>query len=95
MPVGVALVGFFFSVSEDLKTWSKRKLITEVELPFSYQCGDPNPVGYPSVVDHGSRSRNFATSGRNPYLYFTRYHYRDCVQSLNRDLIRVPLRLSK
>ena len=29
-----------------------------------YRCGDPNPVGYPSLLDPDSRSRNFETTGR-------------------------------
>ena len=89
------VVGFFWSVSDDLVSWSRRKLIREIEMPWSYQCGDPNPVGYPSVIDPSSRARNFTTTGAEAYLYFTRFHYRNCVQTLNRDLVRVPIRFAK
>ena len=60
-----------------------------------YQCGDPNPVGYPSLLDPDSPSRNFETTGRRPWLYFTRFHYKECRSDLNRDLVRVRVRFSK
>ena len=88
-------VGFFYSLSDDLVNWSRRKPIREVELTFSFECGDTNPVSYPSVLDPRSSSRNFDTTGRTPYLYFTRFHYSNCTQNLNRDLVRVPIRFSK
>ena len=59
------------------------------------ECGDPNPVGYPSLLDPDSPSRNFETTGRRPWLYFTRFHYKDCRNVLNRDLVRVRVRFSK
>jgi hypothetical protein len=87
--------GIYYSVSDDLKEWSRRKLIREVEFPGVFQCGDRNPILYPSLLDHDSSSRNFETTGRRSYLYFTRLHYRDCVQTLNRDLVRVRVEFSK
>jgi hypothetical protein len=92
---GRRIAGFFYSLSDDLISWSRRKLVREVELPWSYECGERNPVGYPSLLDPESTSRNFDTSGRTGYLFFTRYHYKDCVQNLNRDMVRVPIRFSK
>jgi len=87
--------GIYYSASEDLIDWTQRKLIREAELPWTYECGDGGPVLYPSVLDPGSRSRNFETTGRRPYLYFTRNHYRNCTQTLNRDLIRVQVEFRK
>jgi hypothetical protein len=87
--------GIYYSVSGDLKDWSRRRLIREVEIPGTYECGDRNPVLYPSLIDHESSSRNFETTGRSPYMYFTRFHYRDCVQTLNRDLIRVRIEFAR
>ncbi len=92
---GREVFGFFYSLSDDLRSWSHRKLIREVEMTWSFECGDSNPVSYPSVLDPRSPSRNFETSGRNPDLYFTRMHYSNCQQGLNRDLVRVPIRFSK
>ena len=89
------VVGFYWSVSDDLVSWSHRKLIAQIEMPWSHECGDPNPVGYPSVIDPSSSARNFTTTGEEAYLYFTRFHYRNCVQTLNRDLVRVPIRFAK
>jgi hypothetical protein len=87
--------GFYYSTSEDLIHWQPRQLIREAVLTSSYRCGDANPVGYPSLLDAGSPSRNFETTGRRPWLYFTRFHYEDCRNELNRDLVRVRVRFSR
>jgi hypothetical protein len=89
------VTGIYYSLSDDLVHWSRRRLVREVEFAWSYQCGDPNPIAYPSVLDPRSKSRNFGTSGQDVYLYFTRFHYSSCKQTLNRDLVRVPIRFTK
>jgi hypothetical protein len=87
--------GIYFSLSEDLIHWSPRRPIAETELPWTFQCGDPYPVLYPSILDPQSESRNFSTTGRSPYLYFTRLKYPDCRQALERDLVRIRIEFSK
>ena len=67
----------------------------EVESRHTHRCGDPDPVAYPSVLDPGSSSRNFETTGRDAFLYFTRFNYEDCKETLDRDLVRVPIEFSK
>jgi hypothetical protein len=101
-PAGVAppgereiVWGFYYSTSEDLIDWTSRRLIRQVALTTSFKCGDPNPISYPSLIDPGSTSRNFETTGRSPWLYFTRFHYKDCHSTLNRDLVRIRVRFSK
>ncbi len=64
-------------------------------MPQTYRCGDRDPLFYPSILDPTSGSRNFETSGRRPYLYFTRMHYRACQQTSDRDLVRVQIEFSK
>lgn len=87
--------GFYYSTSDDLIDWEPRQLIREAVLTTSYRCGGPNPVGYPSLLDPDSQSRNFETTGRRPWLYFTRFHYTQCRNVPNRDLIRVRVRFSR
>ena len=89
------MVGFYYSTSADLIHWEPRRLIHEAEMAYTYECGDPNPVAYPSLLDPDSSSRNFETTGRAPWLYFTRFHYKDCKFTSNRDLVRVRVRFSK
>ncbi len=83
--------GVYYSASDDLVEWERRKLIREAELPWTYECGDSNPILYPSLLDPRSRSRNFETTGRRAWLYFTRFHYKNCKMGANRDLVRVPV----
>ena len=40
---------------------------TELER-HRFECGDPDPIAYPSLLDPSSPSRTFETTGRHPYL---------------------------
>jgi hypothetical protein len=90
-----ATFGIYYSTSPDLINWSPRKALRIVPAPWTYVCGGRPPVAYPSLLDPTSTSRNFETTGQRPWLYLTRSHYSGCTQTLNRDLVRVPLELSK
>jgi hypothetical protein len=87
--------GVYFSLSRDLINWSRRRLIMEAELVQTHRCHDPDPIGYPVVLDPASRSRNFGTTGKRVYLYFTKFHYVSCRPTPNRDLVRIPIEFSK
>ena len=87
--------GFYYSTSDDLIDWAPRRLIREAVQTSQFRCGDRNPVGHPSLLDPDSPSRNFETTGRRPWLYFTRFHPKQCRLALNRDLVRVRVRFSK
>jgi hypothetical protein len=91
---GETASGIYYALSDDLIDWTPRELIVEVESRQTYRCGDPEPVGYPSVLDPDSTSRNFETTGRRAYLYFTRFNYESCRETMDRDLVRVPIRFS-
>jgi len=92
---GLKSGGIFLSLSDDLIDWSLPKLIRRVELNYTFECGDKDPIGHPSLLDPDSRSRNFDTVGREAYLYFTRIDYNKCKQTLNRDLLRVRVTFEK
>jgi hypothetical protein len=64
-------------------------------MAFVHRCGDPDPIMYPTVIDHTSSSRSFETSGSRAYLYYTVQHYEGCQQTLDRDLVRVPIAIAK
>lgn len=83
--------GVYFSLSEDLIHWSPRRLILASPTLHSYRCGGVSPIAYPSLIDPSSRSRTFGTTGRHPYLYFTKLHYRNCQKTADRDLMRIRL----
>ena len=87
--------GIYFATSTDLVHWSERRLITRAVTKQSYRCGGPSPLAYPSVIDPSSGSRTFATSGSQPYLYYTQFRYRHCRMTPDRDLVRVRLRVTR
>jgi PKD repeat protein len=92
---GAPSPGFYYSLSDDLINWSPTQTLLERETQFSYQCGDPDPVIAPSLLDATSTSRNFETVGRDAYLYYALFHPDQCGFGPNRDLQRVPIKFSK
>jgi hypothetical protein len=91
---GPKVRGIYFSTSPDLVHWSKRRLLARTVTKHNYRCGGPSPLAYPSVIDPASASRTFATSGSSPYLYYTQFRFKNCRQTAERDLMRVPLQVS-
>lgn len=89
--VGQAFDGAYYSLSTDLISWRPPKLLFHAQTTWNYKCGDPDPIAYPSLIDPSSTSLNFDRSGKTAYLYFTQFHYAGCMQTLDRDLVRVPV----
>ncbi len=92
--VGQALGGVYFSLSPDLIQWTAPELFFTAQVTWNYKCGDPDPIAYPSVIDPKSTDRNFQTVGGTAYVYFTQFHYSSCQQTLDRDLVRVPIKIT-
>ena len=79
--------GFYYSLSDDLVHWS-----APIRIMDTRAWGDVGELRlYPSLLDPASSSRNFETTGRSPWLYFTRFH--GGFGSLDRDLVRVRIAL--
>jgi hypothetical protein len=95
---GNTVRGFYYSLSNDLITWTGRKLLIQAVLPWAHTCSDEDPLIDASILDPDSGSRNFDTNDQNPYLYFVRQHYlvngSSCFQLLDRDLARVPFQFT-
>ncbi|HLF03509.1 MAG TPA: hypothetical protein VI547_16105, partial [Anaerolineales bacterium] len=82
--------GVFYSFSQDLIHWTRRKLLLELSLPWTVRNpGSDVSHLYPSLLDPDSLSRNFETTDTTAYLYFTRNNFGQ--GGLDRDLIRVPV----
>ncbi len=82
--------GFYYALSDDLITWSTRQPLLEVRLPWR-ATGRETVYLYPTLIDHGSASPNFETTGAEAYLYFTRLNFGS--GDLDRDLMRIPVRI--
>lgn len=94
-PDGPLVSGVYFSLSSDLVHWTPRELLMRATPVQQLRCGGPKPIAYPSLLDPASPSRTFATTGRRPYLYFTLFNHAGCKLGLDRDLVRVPVELSR
>ncbi len=84
--------GFFYSLSSDMISWTRLRLLKEAYVPWSQQCFPLGTVGevFPSFIDHQDSTVNFERPGQTPYLYYTRFNDRD----LDRDLVRVPVTIT-
>jgi hypothetical protein len=82
-----------YSTSPDMVNWSPRQVLMKAVVPWTYHCGD-SPIIDPTVLDPLSNTRNFETTGKNVYLYFTRMNYQNCRQTLDRDLVRIPIQFN-
>jgi hypothetical protein len=87
-----AASGFYYSISTDLIHWSDGRPFLTVATPWSHVC-DQDRFAYPSLIDVNSQSRNFDVVTSDPYLYFVRRHFNGCEGTLERDLVRIKLRL--
>lgn len=83
--------GFYYALSEDLISWTVRKLVMQGNVIVHAQSGS-DVLAYPSIVDHNDTSRNFEVTGQEVYLYYTRWH---AGTTYDRDLVRVPIRFNK
>lgn len=83
--------GFYYALSEDLISWTRRTPLLEVRLPWR-ATGRETVYLYPTLIDHGSESANFETTGAGAYLYFTRLNFGP--GDLDRDLLRMPVRIT-
>lgn len=86
--------GIYIATSADLITWSSPAFVMPAIGHGRYTCGDPRPVAYPSLLDAASEDRSFATVGDTADLYLTRFNVPACRIDGDRDLVRIPVRIT-
>lgn len=67
----------FCATSPDLLSWSVPALLLTVTGPPAWQCGDPDPTAYPSLLDPAS-DRYFEIVGAKAPLFATRFEVDRC-----------------
>jgi hypothetical protein len=87
--------GIFVATSPDLIHWSKPRLALPLTVAGKQGCGEAAAFNYPSLLDPASPTRNFESTGDRAYLYMTRFNLEACKLGVDRDLIRVPVRISR
>jgi hypothetical protein len=87
---GREIWGFYYSWSNNLIDWTKRKLLIEIALPWTVENNAFDEYAlFPSLLDPNSESMSFETTGKTAYLYFTRTN--EGFERLDRDLVRLPI----
>jgi hypothetical protein len=87
--------GIYYATSSDLLTWSEPEKLIAVEGSRDWQCGDQSPVAYPSLLDSRSSDWSFETIGGSATLFMSLFNPTDCHLWMNRDLISMPVNISK
>jgi len=89
---GEDVFGFYYSLSDDLISWSERKLIMECALWWWPNDNSVDRLGYPVLIDPTDTSRNYSNTGQRPYLYYTRWNKNT---GYDRDLERIQIEFTK
>lgn len=93
-PTAPPTVGIWWTSSADLLRWTAPRLLWATPLLTHLDCGRPEAVYYPALLDPWSDSRNFETVGERAYLYVMRLNLERCRITWNRDLVRLPVRIA-
>jgi hypothetical protein len=85
-----------YSLSRNMTDWSEPRRLMQVDSFWAPGCrpGDNARYHYPSVVDLDSVSANFDEIGSTAHLYMTRVRLTECRITMDRELVRIPLRVS-
>ncbi|MFO1152301.1 MAG: hypothetical protein U1E42_01370 [Rhodospirillales bacterium] len=87
------ITGIHYATSPDLISWSAIKMLLAAPSALDRQrC--QSFIRYPSLLDAKSASRNFETVGGQAHIYFTRTNVPDCRQTMDRDLVRLPVTIT-
>lgn len=87
-------MGVFVATSPDLISWSKAVLALPMTISGKQGCGEAAAWNYPSLLDPDSPTRMFETVGDRAWLYLTRFNLKDCKLAMDRDLVKVPVRVA-
>lgn len=84
--------GIYYSLSPDLLDWGPSRLLARLR-PWFGTMDCQAFYDYPSLLDEASTSPTFASAGEAMHLYLTRFNWQSCRRGLDRDLVRVPVRV--
>ncbi|MGQ4275119.1 hypothetical protein [Terrihabitans sp. B22-R8] len=86
--------GIYYSVSDDLFSWSEKRFIFKAESPYRNK-GCSNFYAYPSVIDKKSSSPILDTVADTPELLLARFNFESCRRNHSkRNLVSFPLKIT-
>ncbi len=86
--------GIYASASHDLIEWSDAVLLWQLPTNAPKDGCPVITYHHPSLIDPTSADRNFATVGDLAQLYVMTHNFKNCRASPDRDLLRVPVRIT-
>lgn len=87
-------ISLALATSHDMLHWTKPDIVPGVAFQWMKPCPIAPAWHYPSLIDPNSPRRNFDTVGDDAVLFMTRLNLKGCRGSLDRDLVRIPVRLN-
>ena len=89
------VAGFYYATSRNLTEWNLPRLLLAGATNYDDPCKAPGVLlGYPSLLDPASKSRNFDEAGDAAQLYYASLETKGCSITSKRDLLRRSMRIS-
>ena len=83
------LAGLYYATSRNLTDWTMPRLLLAGATNYDDPCKISGPLmGYPSMLDPQSKSRNYDETGDSAQLYYVSLETKGCSITSNRDLLR-------
>ncbi|MFH1186385.1 MAG: hypothetical protein V1755_15345 [Chloroflexota bacterium] len=83
--------GANYATSQDLIHWENKKLLQAMTLGAHTGAGGVDGAGYLILLDPHSPSRNFETTDKTAYVYFSRFNHSTGMLLNDVDLVRFPV----
>ncbi|KAA5595961.1 hypothetical protein [Blastochloris sulfoviridis] len=77
----------YYRTSKDLVNWGKPNVLMPINDVSSVRCGDKSRYAYPSLLQDEELQRD----GASAVLTLVRFNVRNCRNTLDRDLISIPV----
>lgn len=93
---GRPVSGIYYATSQDLLHWSEPSLLMQAPLLWEKGgCERRTLYFYPSLLDPNAETASFQDVAGDAFLYLVRYNRQNCKVTWDRDLVRVPVRISR
>jgi hypothetical protein len=86
--------GFWYSLSDDMVDWSAPRLI-RTSVPIGDCTTEDRTAVYSAILDPADTTVNFERPGSSVYLYFVKLMWCGASSSVDRDMVRVPIRFHR
>lgn len=90
------LPGIYFATAKSLTQWSTPRLLIAGKTLYDDPCKSGGRIiSYPSLISPGAQGRNYDDTTNRAFLFYASMQVKGCTITANRDLISMPVSISK